>query len=59
MARRNFIGLRVLISTKTRIQAAAQVKGVTVSEFVRNAAVREARITLHGDRSSRGEVSND
>ena len=59
MVKEVFIGLRTFRSTKEMIEAAADVKGATVSEFVENAAIRDARITLYGDRSSRRGVSND
>ena len=59
MVFKDFIGLRVLTSTRDRVIAAADQRGLTVSDFVRQAVVREARIALCGERSSREEVNDE
>lgn len=59
MVFREFIGLRVLNSTKENIQTAADKKGLSISEFIRKAIVHAARTTLTSDASSRVEVSDE
>jgi uncharacterized protein (DUF1778 family) len=41
-----FIGVRVLNSTKDFVEAAADTKGQSLSDFVRNSIIRDARMTL-------------
>ena len=46
MAYDRFIGIRVLESTKTFVKDAATAKSQSLSDFVRNSIIREARKTL-------------
>lgn len=58
MAFNRFIGVRVPNSTKEFIEDAAETKGQSVSDFVRNSIIRDARKTLVGNAPSEREVEN-
>ena len=58
MAFKNSIGVRVPRPTKTLIENAAQAKGQSVSDFVRNSIIRDARMTLRSS-ATREEAEDE
>jgi uncharacterized protein (DUF1778 family) len=59
MAYKKFIGLRVFRSTKEMIEAAAHARGQSLSDFIRNSIIRDARTTLAGETQTRTEPDGE